>query len=1467
MRSTLTIPIKPTTLRKPLNTAFAKAITILLIALGLTGYVSGQAPVANFTSSATSGCAPLTVSFIDQSTGNPTLWNWEFSDGTLSSVQNPFVTFSIPGTYSVKLVVQNANGIDDIERINYITVFPSPSAQFSADQQLGCIPTTIHFTDLSTDTSGSIVAWNWDFGDGVTSTQQNPSHIYSNAGYFGVTLTVTSSTGCKNSISKANFIRIVSGIITNFSYTPSFSCKAPFPINFQNQSNGPGTISYNWDFGNGQTSTAQNPTATYAAPGTYVVTLNTQSNLGCTGSFQRTITITGTNTDFIAPPNVCLNVPVTFQNNSSAMPVSSFWNFGDGTFSGQINPVKTFVTPGTYNITLVNQYADCVDSITKTITIYDKPIVNFTVNDSTSCQAPFTVQFSDLTVGGTSWQWDFGDGSTSSQQNPSHTYNNFGNYTVSLTVTTATGCSNTLIKPLYIQIQPVSISLNVPAGGCVPFTYVPVAVIQSLDPVVSYQWNLGEPGAVFNVQNPPPYTYNTPGSYTISLTVTTVNGCTRTVSVPAGVLTGVRPTVNFSASPLNACASDTIAFFDNSITTPGAAVSWLWQFGDGGSSSVQNPNHVFLDTGAITVTLIVSNNRCVDSITQVLQIRPPVALFNYKYDCVTKLVTFKDSSLINPSVLPLTYLWQMGDPPNTQFTVQNPPPFLYPGPGVYNVTLTVTNGTCTYTTVNPVTIANEPADFSINRNPVCKNEVFTLTAINSNATNIDHYVWTVGGTVLPDSSRSVTYSLPNTGTYSVTLSVVDLNGCITTRTVANYIIVNGPGANFSASTPGACLNKAITFTDLSTPAGSIASWHFFFGDGADQTFTSPPFTHTYSQLGGYVVSLVVTDNAGCSDAFYLPGKLLVTHPAAGFKADTFYCPGAPVQFADSSAGVGLNYLWNFGDGGTSSLQNPQHSYPPGDAVYTVKLLITDTSGCQDSVTKINYIKIRSPKAAFSITDTTTLCPPLRTSFTFQGSDYESFYWDFGDGGQSTLVNPTYFYGNYGTFYPTLYVQGPGGCVDSASSMVTIHDPGSALINYGPNVTACNSLNVDFNLVVPPGYKFKFYFGDGSLDSSQRTTLSHLYPRPSFNLPFLIMYDTISGCQVGVWGSLVINVLGAIPLFGMNKDEFCDTGTVAFRDFTVKNEPIISTVWDFGDGATSGVQNPVHTYTQPGSYIVSLNITTQSNCTSIYRDTVLVYRTPVPSIVGNDTVCVKTSEPYAGTLAAPDSLITWQWNFGNGQTSTNQNVNISYDTAGPHTIQLIASNKIGCSNTTTKTVYVTPPPTVTPVQDPITITVGSGTDLLMNYTGNIISYLWTPDNQLSCADCAAPFAQPKMNTKYTVEVTDNYGCVATDDISVIVLCGKTNFFIPNTFSPNGDGQNEVFYPRGTGLFRIKSMLVFNRWGEVVFEKKDFLPNDPSAGWTGAFKGRKASADVYIYMMEIICDNNTVIPVKGNVTLLR
>jgi len=1257
----------------------------------------------------------------------------------------------------------------------------------------------------------------------------------------------------------------VDGVSTDFNFTLSTSCLAPFTVTFQNLSSGPGNITYTWDFGNGNNSTAANPSTVYNTPGTYTVTLTATSDLGCSGTIQKTITIVNTVTDFTAPATVCVGQPVAFKNNSSAPALSSLWDFGDGTSSAQINPVKTFLTAGTYTVHLSNQYANCTDAVTKTITVIDNPVADFKSDDSASCSAPFNVQFTDLTPGATAWQWNFGDGGTSTLPNPTHQYTSLGNFTVTLIATVASGCSDTVTKTSFIQIQEPVIQLNVPTGGCAPFSYTPSATISTLDPISSYLWDMGD-GTTYNVRNPPAHIYANTGNYTVSLAITTVSGCTKKVTVVDGVLVGILPVPSFTVSPAPVCAGDTYTFTGSaSNLLPNSNIVWQWNFGDGSpSGSGQTVTHQFTDAGNITVTLTVLNNGCPGIATQTFTILPPVAKFEYLFDCTTRTATFTDQSIVDVAVSPLTYEWDFGDGGTS--SSQNPT-HVYSTPGSYLATLKVTNGSCSYTYGRTVIIANEVANFTTPRLRVCKNEPFTLTATGSNPANIATYTWGINGQTVITTSPTFTTSIATAGPYDVTLTLTDINGCITTKTVTNYITVTGPVANFVPATPGGCFNKTTTFTDLSTPAGTITSWQWDFGDGTQQTFTAAPFTHIYNSEGSYTISLRITDNAGCTDAYTLPASFLVTNPIVGFKAPLLFCPMAPLPFTDTSSGVALSYVWTFGDGNTSTLKNPSNAYPTGDADYTVKLKITDIAGCSDSVSKTDYIKIRTPKAAFTIKDTASICLPLKTSFTFEGADYSSFYWDFGDGGTSTAQNPTYFYNSYGHFTPTLHVLGAGGCESIAQASVTVYDPANVQINYGPLTTACNSLNVDFDLVMPPGFKFIFYFGDGTIDSSRRTSFSHFYSRPSFNTPILVITDTLTGCISTIIGNTRIDVLGAVPLFAPDKDEFCDNATVSFRNFTTKNEPIISTQWDFGDGANSSLDEPMHTYTQPGTYVVTLNVTTQSNCSKSFADTIYVYRTPVASIIGRDTICLNIPEAYNGLLAQSDTLTYWKWDTGNGQTPSTQNINLTYNTTGNHTLTLTTTNKIGCSSTTTKTIYVAPLPTATPVQNPLTIISGAGTNLAMTYTGNIRTYTWTPATKLSCTDCPTPYANPQFSTTYRVNLEDRYGCRNYGDITVNVICNNQNFFVPNTFSPNNDGTNDVFYPRGTGLFNIKSMRIFNRWGELVFEKLNIKPNDITAGWDGKYKGVLASPDVYVFTIEILCDNNTLIPVKGNVTLLR
>src|SRR6185436_10144104 len=154
----------------------------------------------------------------------------------------------------------------------------------------------------------------------------------------------------------------------------------------------------------------------------------------------------------------------------------------------------------------------------------------------------------------------------------------------------------------------------------------------------------------------------------------------------------------------------------------------------------------------------------------------------------------------------------------------------------------------------------------------------------------------------------------------------------------------------------------------------------------------------------------------------------------------------------------------------------------------------------------------------------------------------------------------------------------------------------------------------------------------------------------------------------------------------------------------------------------------------------------------------------------------------------------------------------------------------------------------------------------SYSAGTNSWLWSPATGLSCTNCPSPIASPKFNTVYQVSFTDNTGCRNGASVEVIVICNNVNLFIPNTFSPNGDGSNDIFYVRGKGLERVKNLRIFNRWGEVVFEKKDFPVNDPSSGWNGTMKGSKPAPGVYIFQAEVFCENGETITLNGNIALI-
>ena len=1431
----------------------------------------GQAPSASFSANVLSGCAPLSVRFTDESTGNPVSWNWEFDDGTqqqLSNQQNPNISFTRPGTYSVTLVIRNANGVNATTRTDYITVYPSPSVNFSADITTACLPAQVQFTGTASTTVGSITTWAWDLGDGTLSSAQNPEHTYNAAGWYNVGLTVTSSTGCSSRSQRARYIRVVSGIASKFSYTPSANCDAPFTIPFTNESSGPGALRYLWDFGNGHTDTARHPSFTFPASGSHNVTLTTTSSFGCSNTITQAVSASTFTTAFTHPDTVCINQPVSFQNNSDAGVVTFNWLFGDGSSSAtEENPVKRYTTPGVYTVKLVNRFGTCTDSTSRQIVVTALPAVDFVVNNNNGCGSAFSVDFQSNASTAVAWAWDFGDGTTSTEQNPNHVYGSTGNYHVSLTITTAGGCQNSVTKNNAVRIVAPGVRImRTLASGCIN-ALLPVTLSAETNvPVVSYLWDLGN--GTTSTAATPSVTYSSPTvrNYDITLTVTTAAGCILTDAMTFTI--GAPQSVDFTVNASGSCASDPVTFH---ATSSGFVSEWTWLFSDGDTLTVQETEttveHQFKEFGNVGATLIAWHWGCPSSVTKdnLVTLEAPVANFGFALDCDNRLVVnLTDSSKIETgaTAAPTSYEWDFGDG-SPVVTTPNPGIHTYANIGDYDIRLALFNGTCSSTITRKVDLSPLNNTFDASKSILCKHDTVTFKA-NEDSVNVREFRWTWDGKTAFGQVLDTAFHAD--GDIPVTLHVRDHSGCEAEST--QIIKVTGPTAAFSPAQPATCKGVPVSFNDASTSDIGIQTYRWDFGDGAVQSLTGGPFAHSYVDTGTYVVRLSVTDIAGCTDENTATNTVRISGPVASFSTnDTRYCPGTPLTFSNSSQGTTLTHSWSFGDGQSSTDINPSHSFDEGQ--YTVKLKVTDDVGCTDSLIRTDYIEVRGPVAAFTVEDSTSICPLLEAKFLHTSQHYESLYWDFGDLFNSTEDAATvrHFYDDFGSYPVKLLAYGYGGnCVDTAEFRVNVYNPNTfTTFNYTVAPFYCNEHTVSFEFEVPANTRYRFNFGDGNVDSSGQKTLQHTYDYPRNYIPSVFLQDAI-GCQSNVGGPSAINIRGAVPAFNLDKKSFCDSGTVMATNYTVSSEPVTNWSWDFGTGTTIGIKDPApFTYTDAGYYLVSLTATTVSGCAKTFTDTVRVPRTPQPLITLGDLTCAERLVDFNGAVQHADTAIQWSWNFGDGRTSSAQNNTIQYNTPGNYNITLTAANFLGCSGNTSHSLAVAPLPVIT--TQPTQLIVSNEVVLPVTYSSGIVRYAWEPPDDLSCTDCPNPVAKPSFTRTYTVTVTDSNSCVSSAEVLVDVVCTKENYFVPNTFSPNNDGMNDVFYPRGRGLARVQSMRVFNRWGQIVFERKNFMANDPSAGWNGRRGSEPMPSDTYVYVIEFVCDNAMVIPFKGNITLIR
>ncbi|MFZ4549240.1 MAG: PKD domain-containing protein, partial [Bacteroidales bacterium] len=824
-------------------------------------------------------------------------WIWNYGDGTdndtiyFPNEPNLVHFYPQPGLYNVTLYITNSFGCKDSYTFP-VDVIPNPIANYYFYGN--CQGQVVQFQDASfANGPGNLVAWKWDFGDpasGVNNTSdiENPQHSYADTGTYMVSMIAVNYNNCSDTMTKQVTIHALPsvGIVHSQVCLNSPATFGPDPeivdisyINF-----------WHWDFGDGITSSEKNTLHQYNSTGIYSVTLTITDSAGCSNSVSHTVIVNDLPfTHFDAGLNNCSGKEVTFSNFSyspTGYIIRWIYDFGDGNTQTVLHPgnptvTHTYVYPGTYPVTLSVQSSDsCWNSELQQIIIKPGAVANFDYSSIPCSNDP--VSFTDLTQlnGGGSivqWQWDFGDPASaganqSTIQNPTHQFSVPGQYTITLQVSLANGCTSELQKAITINpALPVDFLVE---HRCeeYPSLFQANASVVNLPAINFWLWDFGD-GFTSSLQTPE-HVYAAPGSYQVTLTITDTAGCSN--GITKGVIIIPKPYADFSvSSPV--CPQSTTSFTNLSLAPFGYIVKWHWDFGDGNSSTISFPGvphvtHQYSAYGSYTATLTVTtNDSCINSISKTVVVVPnPLSNFSYDITCRNEAVQFNDLSQSGAGGL-ISWKWDFGDPAsgsNNASTLQDAS-HIFSLAGIYSVKLiTYNTGGCSDTIIKQLTIHELPVvDFSTTVG--CENDstqFISSAFVNQNATV--SRLWDFGdGFTSPEIDPYHIYAA--TGTYSVSLTITDTAGCINTATDI-VSILTPPVAYFQVS-PTTCSVYPVLFTDASSAAnGQFISWFWDFGDNSDTLInapSNPDILHTYLLAGDYNVTLKVITAQGCEAVF------------------------------------------------------------------------------------------------------------------------------------------------------------------------------------------------------------------------------------------------------------------------------------------------------------------------------------------------------------------------------------------------------------------------------------------------------------------------------------------------------------------------------------------------------------------------------------------------------------------------
>ena len=966
--------------------------------------------------------------------------------------------------------------------------------------------------------------------------------------------------------------------------------------------------------------------------------------------------------------------------------------------------------------------------------------VDFTLNTTGSC-TPAAIDFTDKSTGASTWLWNFGNSNTATNQNVSVNYVQAGAYTTSLTIN---GNPNLIHKQIINVYPKPNPTIPLLVQGCEPFSG---SIIADATPVtvapfsingtavggitggkpLTYTWNFS--GALPTItQNSPILSLtNIPaGSYDVLLTVNDENGCSGSVYKAGAILISPKPTADFSINKANLCGTGNVTFSATAGISSGSIANYAWDINNDGKieSTQKDFTYNFNSAGTYNIALTVSSDLQCSSTKVIKQVTFNANNsidFNFSGSCMGQAVNFTDQS----SASVIQWAWDFDNDGIVDNTTQNPS-FSYSTAGLKTVKLKVAfSDGCEKELTKTITIYGATPSFTYSTALACPPNYtigFTSTSTAALSSNITTYAWDFDNNGTTDDTNSnPSHDFNATGTFPVRLSITTDKGC--TYSLLSSVKIDSTVVGLKVDTASGCAPLFTKFTPIYTNLlDPIVAYNWNFGDGQTSTQANP--SHNYTLAGKYDVKLTVTTAKGCIAQKKMVKMVSVGSPQAITNityTQANQCQKSPVIFIANVNNKIDQLIWDFGDNSTfiqtlkpatkDTTAQTSHLYlTPGIQSIKVKAY---SNGCESLADfTLGGILIKEPIASFKASSNIECKIPTATiSFknnSISANANTTWNWNFGDGTPiDTTKNPSHIYTKAGDFKVMLTVSNSfTGCDAKDSTMIYVT---SVQPMFSANSTQpCVRDSVIFTNLIKANssanYKATAYtwdFGDpssGLANTSTDSIAKHRFTAPGIYSVKLKVTEQ-RACTDSITMTNYIDVRGPIVNFNNNKAQICSGMTVNFTDASSKTatdtaDPLLNTyLWSFGDGSSSTLQNPTHTFNGTGNYTVKLEVTDSKGCINekSITNSVIVPAVQAGFSTSRDAYCTDNSTLVSFTNTAVGTITAYDWDMDgdgnfevlNGSSSQTR----SFPTKGTYLIQQRVTSDLGCQNTFSKNITI------------------------------------------------------------------------------------------------------------------------------------------------------------------------------------